>query len=182
MKIVALGDSFTSGYGVAGGQAWPEVLAGLTGCDVVNKGIHGDTTTGMLARFQTDAAGERPRFLLMEGGFNDFLCGGPVGGAQANMMAMVHQAYHNQMIPVVLLQPYGNPEQFRQFWPEFIDIGRIQTQMREYQRWLETFCRGFSVFHVDVSRTAERYIDGIHLDQDGHRKVAERIQSFFNHI
>lgn len=182
MKMVALGDSFTSGYGIAKGQAWPEVLAELSGNDVINKGIHGDTTAGMLARFREDVVRERPRFLLMEGGFNDFLAGAPEGCVQANMMALVHQAYHYQMIPIMLFQPCGDAEQFRNHWPRFVQIDEIQSQMKAYQQWLEDFCRGFSVFHIDVSQAAERYIDGIHMDQESHRKVAEILQSFFNQL
>ena len=148
MKIVALGDSFTSGYGTAKGKAWPEILAELSGNDVINKGIHGDTTGGMLARLSEDAVREKPRFLLIEGGFNDFLAGAPAGCVQANMMALVHQAYHNQMVPVILFQPCGDAAQFRDHWPAGIDIEGIQNQMKEYQQWLEGFCRGFSVFHI----------------------------------
>src|ERR1041384_4048991 len=54
-QIVAIGASGTSGTGVGAGQAYPEVLTRLLAekgynVRVANAGIHGDTTSGMLAR------------------------------------------------------------------------------------------------------------------------------------
>src|SRR5213594_1861181 len=51
LKIVALGDSLTSGHGIARGQAYPALLeqslreSGLP-LAVVNHGVSGDTTAG----------------------------------------------------------------------------------------------------------------------------------------
>lgn len=56
MKIVCLGDSLTYGYGVPRKDGWVSLAAQATGHTLVNKGVSGDTTGGMLARFARDTA------------------------------------------------------------------------------------------------------------------------------
>lgn len=41
LRILAVGDSYTYGYGVEDAQAWPAVLARLTGYEVLNMGVSG---------------------------------------------------------------------------------------------------------------------------------------------
>ena len=79
LKIVALGDSLTAGYGLPGGQAFPARLQKALrskGYDVkiVNAGVSGDTTTAGLDRLAwsvpDDTAG-----VILELGANDALRG-----------------------------------------------------------------------------------------------------------
>lgn len=186
MKIVCLGDSFTRGFGVSEADCWASRLPALLDEEVVNKGINGDTTGGMLARFHQDVVLENPRYVLIDGGFNDFLAGAPVGTVQANFMALVHQAYHNNIIPILMLIPGGNSFQFRQNWPDFIDIEQVRREYMDFRMWMKHFCQGFSVFHIDCFQMAEnddfkyhRYLDGIHMDREGHKMVAELIANYF---
>jgi acyl-CoA thioesterase I len=79
LKVVALGDSLTAGYGVAPGKAFPDLLqaalrANGYDVEVVNAGVSGETAADGLARFDwsvpqgTDA-------LIVELGANDMLRG-----------------------------------------------------------------------------------------------------------
>ena len=43
--VLAFGDSVTYGTGAQAGQDWPSLLAGLSGWNVINAGIAGDTAT-----------------------------------------------------------------------------------------------------------------------------------------
>ena len=55
MKIVFIGDSFTRGFGVRRNESSvPSLLEKETKKILVNKGINGDTTSGMLARLHRD--------------------------------------------------------------------------------------------------------------------------------
>lgn len=185
MKIVCLGDSFTQGYGVDKKNCWVSILSRELPWEFVNKGVNGDTTTGLLSRFYRDVVKEKPRYVMIDGGFNDFLAGAERGGVQANMMSLVHQAYHNNIVPIVMMIPLGNPELFRQNWPAFIDIEYVQTEYRAYCRWLKEFCKGFSLFYIDCCSLTDNpefaessYIDGIHMTAEGHGYVAENIIKF----
>lgn len=52
MKLICIGDSLTFGYGVHLSQRWTRLCAQETGWELVNEGINGDTTGGMLTRMQ----------------------------------------------------------------------------------------------------------------------------------
>jgi lysophospholipase L1-like esterase len=71
MKIIAIGDSCTYGQGVRASEAWPAVLERLTGHDVRNAGVCGDTTRLGLERFPRDVQLHRPDAVIVQFGLND---------------------------------------------------------------------------------------------------------------
>ena len=101
MKLICIGDSLTFGYGVHLSQRWTRLCAQETGWELVNEGINGDTTGGMLARMQGGVLAElregglgadRPYALLM-GGSNDVFYSGSDAAARENMGAMIHSSF-----------------------------------------------------------------------------------------
>lgn len=52
MKLICIGDSLTFGYGVRPSRRWTRLCAQETGWEIVNEGISGDTTGGMLVRLR----------------------------------------------------------------------------------------------------------------------------------
>jgi acyl-CoA thioesterase I len=79
LKLVALGDSLTAGYGLPGEAAFPAVLEralranGYT-VSIANAGVSGDTTTGGLARLDWSIP-EGTDGVILELGANDMLRG-----------------------------------------------------------------------------------------------------------
>ena len=95
MKIVCLGDSLTYGYGVPRKDTWISLLNKRGTDNYINKGINGDTSGGMLARFNSDVVEEKPKMVFIMGGINDFILGSGLESVKTNIMAIVHQAYHH---------------------------------------------------------------------------------------
>ncbi|MBL8340355.1 MAG: arylesterase [Rubrivivax sp.] len=84
--VLALGDSLTYGTGAGGDQAsYPAVLARLTGWQVVNAGVPGDTTAQALARTPPLLEEHRPALVLLGIGGNDFLRRLDEGATRANV-------------------------------------------------------------------------------------------------
>ena len=86
MKLICIGDSLTFGYGVRPSQRWTRLCAQETGWEIVNEGISGDTTGGMLVRLRAllaerDICVQHPLALLM-GGANDIFFSGTDTGAR----------------------------------------------------------------------------------------------------
>jgi lysophospholipase L1-like esterase len=70
--VVCMGDSVTFGYPSGGATSYPYVLQQcLPTYTVTNKGINGDRTDQMLARFQTDVLAVNPKYVIIWGGEND---------------------------------------------------------------------------------------------------------------
>ena len=79
IRIVALGDSLTAGYGLPADQAFPQKLARALAAkgiaaDITNAGVSGDTASGGLARLDWSVA-EGTDAVIVELGANDALRG-----------------------------------------------------------------------------------------------------------
>jgi len=72
-RVLALGDSLTAGNGASREQAWPAQLAQLTGWQVHNAGVSGDTSAGALQRLPALLAQHRYDAILVGIGGNDML-------------------------------------------------------------------------------------------------------------
>jgi acyl-CoA thioesterase-1 len=92
--IVVVGDSLSSGYGIAAGQSWVAMLedrlqAEGYGYQVVNASIAGDTSAGGLARLPRLLAQHDPKLVVIELGGNDGLRGAPVVTLRDNLTKMI---------------------------------------------------------------------------------------------
>ena len=85
--VLALGDSLTFGTGASAETSYPTVLAGLTGWNVVNAGVPGDTSAQALARLPALLAEHRPKLVIVSIGGNDFLRKLPESDTRANVHA-----------------------------------------------------------------------------------------------
>ena len=78
-KIVAIGASNTAGFGTGFGQSYPAQLEAMLKAhgykvQVINAGIPGDTTRGMLARLDAAVPADA-RIVILQPGGNDFRFG-----------------------------------------------------------------------------------------------------------
>lgn len=90
--VLALGDSITFGTGAPPQASYPAVLAGVSGWEVVNAGVPGDTSAGALARLPALLQEHAPQLVLVSIGGNDFLRRMPVDQTRANVRAICEQA------------------------------------------------------------------------------------------
>jgi acyl-CoA thioesterase-1 len=92
--IVVVGDSLSSGYGIAAEQSWVAMLedrlqAEGYGYKIVNASIAGDTSAGGLARLPRLLDSHDPQLVVIELGGNDGLRGQPVATLRANLSKMI---------------------------------------------------------------------------------------------
>jgi acyl-CoA thioesterase-1 len=105
VKIVALGDSLTAGYGLSAANAFPAKLEkalrakGLA-VEVVNAGVSGDTAAGGLERLDWSVP-EGTDAVIVELGANDMLRGGDPERTRQALDAIVGRLTERQ-IPVLL--------------------------------------------------------------------------------
>ena len=90
--LYCLGDSLTFGYGVQPRERWLTLASGQSGWRLMNRGVCGDTTGGMLVRLRELIGGDRKaQAVMLMGGANDIFYSGSELGARANMGAMIQQ-------------------------------------------------------------------------------------------
>jgi len=110
-KVLAIGDSITRGYG-ADGHGYPEQLqdllrasAGRAGVQVVNMGVDGERSDGLLARIDAAIAANAPAVVLITTGGNDLLRRVDEASVRSNLGAIVQQVRMAGAWPVVFAVP-----------------------------------------------------------------------------
>ena len=99
--VVALGDSLTYGYGATPQTSYPAILAELTGWQIINAGVNGDTSADVLARSAAIIA-QNPDLVLLGVGGNDVLRRTESMTTKANITATI-KTIKAANIPVVLI-------------------------------------------------------------------------------
>lgn len=104
-KVVALGDSLTFGYGAKKGEDYPSVLGGLTGWNIDNMGVNGDTSEDVLARLEAVIA-KKPKLVLLGIGGNDVLRKVSPTHTQSNIDSIIKNLQENAIAVVLIAQPH----------------------------------------------------------------------------
>ena len=155
IRIVALGDSNTAGFGVARQEAFPaqlEPLLRASGYDVqvFNAGVSGDTTYGMLSRLDS-AAPPGTQIVIVQGGYNDLQRGSSPAAIMANVEAILSRLRARRIRAVVC---------------GFCD-----------QPW-DVVARQYGAVFVPWNACYDpnyRSLDGLHMNAAGHQVVATRL-------
>jgi len=174
LKIVAFGDSLTSGHRLARKDAYPSILqtklksAGLP-VTVVNEGVSGDTTARALRRLDS-ALEQQPQILILELGVNDGLRGVPVPQVKANLAKIIETAQARD-IQVLLCAMEALP---LQGWQYTVDFHRMYDELAaKYNVPLVPFVMNGVLGNRDLISD-----DGVHPNAAGARVIAETIWEY----
>jgi acyl-CoA thioesterase-1 len=117
-SLLIVGDSLSSGYGLANGSGWVDLLdARLKKSSpdwrVINASVSGDTTQNGLQRLKPALDRHHPQGVLIELGGNDALRGIPPAVIRQNLVAMIRQAKAAgawvALLDAPVLPNYGKP-------------------------------------------------------------------------
>ncbi len=176
-KIVCMGDSLTEGYQIQPRTCWPYLLNKEENLEVINSGICGDTTAGMLARFLPEVIDHQPDFVIIMGGANDLWFNTPNSQIIANIMAMTRHARHHQIQSIIgIPTPYYLPENVdsERF---FTDLKSMHNRLLSYDQDLRNFIREDDQPFIDFRQNMSPGLfleDGIHPNEKGHKLMAEQ--------
>lgn len=194
MKLICIGDSLTFGFGISHSIRWTTLVAQQTGCQIINRGINGDTTGGMLARLQHDvldcAGPDRSQWLncrvLVMGGSNDIFYSGTDSYARANLGTICQQLLGRGLLPLVGIPLPIDWEHAPVQWAQAVNFPLAARCMADYQLWLRSFCSAFGLTYIDFAQDfllpnlqprSELFWDGLHPNAEGHRLMARRLLS-----
>ncbi len=107
--VLILGDSLSYGTGAKPGQEYPALLAQTTHWQIINAGIHGDTTATGLARLPTLLDAHQPRLLMIELGGNDLLRHIPAAQVEQNLNNILALAKAHNVEAVLVAIPAISP-------------------------------------------------------------------------
>ncbi len=171
VRIVALGDSLTAGFGVAVGDAFPQQLEAALrkrgqAVRVINAGVSGDTTAGGRARLDW-ALAEKPDAVIVELGANDALRGLPPAMTRANLDAIVTRL-KAQGIRVLLAGMRAPPNMGRDYADAFDAVYPALAKRHRIHLY---------PFFLDgvAARPGLNQPDGIHPNAKGVAAIVDRI-------
>ncbi|HKK99260.1 MAG TPA: GDSL-type esterase/lipase family protein [Desulfotignum sp.] len=185
MKIICHGDSLTQGSDMAKPDTWTSLLGNHLRVPVVNTGISGDTTAGMLARFSVDVVPQKPDIAILMGGTNDLWYDLDVNLILANLSAMVNQAVFYDIAPVIGLPlPICVEQVNRMDWaPPAKGYAYLSGRIRELVNRLAVEARAWEApvldfYHLFLDDQAMEKIpwflaDGVHPAKSGHQAMAD---------
>lgn len=184
-KLVCHGDSLTEASDLEDPAIWPTLVEGRLKIKLLNSGIGGDTTAGLLSRFYHDVIRHRPDHVLIMGGTNDLWWDLEIKMILANIFSMTCQAEHHDIVPLVGLplpivvekaceQEFAAPEGGYDHFTE--KLAFLAKTLARAAKQNDIVCLDFYHPFCDKSGNAiGRYFmdDGLHPNKEGHRRMAE---------
>ncbi len=190
LKLVCLGDSLTFGFKMTRNNTWPQILEENLKIKVINKGICGDTTGGMVSRFGRDVLDEKPTHLLLMGGANDLIFNVPMPIIYSNLATMIYQAYHHKIQPIVGIHTPMVPSMAREIFEFTDDFERVNRELILLREWIFNFSNlmkfetvdFFNKFYDPVKKIGKEnlYIDGVHPTIEGNKIMAQLVIEALN--
>lgn len=166
--ILALGDSLTAGYAADAEAAYPAVLAGLTGWQIINGGVSGNTSAQALARLPA-LMRRQPQLVLVSIGGNDFLRKVPEADTRSNIRQIVQQIKAAGVPAVLVAVPYFTTGAL---------FGRLSEHPMYEELAAELNVPLLKGAWAEVLGDKKLKSDQIHANAQGYRVFAEKMWAF----
>jgi len=184
-RIICHGDSLTEGADIETSKRWPSLLQSALHIEVINSGIGGDSTAGMLSRFPSEVLKPKPDAVILMGGTNDFWWDLPINIPIANLYTMAYQAQYYGILPLFGLPipflPSKAAEQADS--PPETGFNKLFAQLKLFVTRLKTSAEQSDIpvldfYHLFVNKDAsirsDSFLeDGVHPNHQGHQRMAE---------
>jgi len=176
-KLVCMGDSLTEGYGVSVESRWTDLLSLKLDIPIINSGISGDTTNGMLSRFREMVIDLNPSHVFILGGTNDVYLRVPDEVILSNLLAMMRYARYKGLevimgIPTPIYE--GDLDE------SIIYLNPIPAALaiEQFNKKLIQFCIEEEIAYVNFYQGFNKDMmltDGLHPNETGHSWMVKRI-------
>ncbi len=178
LRIAALGDSLTQGYGLMEQDGFVPQLQGWLNengveATVVNAGVSGDTTQGGLSRIEWTLTPDIGALIVALGG-NDVLRGLDPAVSRANLRGILEVAQARE-VPVLLIGMEA-PGNYGPEYKQAFDAMYPELAQEFGAQHLESFFAGLMRDSDDPADLVQ-YMqpDGIHPNADGVSKIVEAV-------
>ena len=180
LKILALGDSLTAGYGLGPGDGFTDQLQdrfdktyGVGEIVIINAGVSGDTTRGGLARLDW-ALADAPDMVMVALGGNDMLRGLEPAETLSNL-SQILETLQQQNKPVLLAGMLAAANLGQDYASEFDSI--YPQLAREYDVVFYPFFLDGVALNPDLNQP-----DGLHPNQKGVAIMVEKLWPYMEQL
>ncbi|MEZ4104478.1 MAG: arylesterase [Candidatus Paceibacterota bacterium] len=171
IKIIALGDSLTAGYGLSKEDSYPSILeTKLKGLGlnvlVVNEGVNGDVAGEVLARVD-DIKAQEPNIVLLGIGGNDALRSIDLDQTYNNLDQTILSLKAGENAPVVILLQMKAPITSGLGYVE-----KFNSMYEELSKKHKILLLPFMTSEVFLDKN-NKISDGIHFNREGYEKIVD---------
>ncbi len=210
-SILCFGDSNTYGYNPENGgrydedTRWPKVLGKLLGegYEIFEEGQNGRTIANddpwewgtkcgmdyVLPMLET----KRPDILIIMLGSNDLklkfnLSAPDIAGSLQNMLMKIKGYCEFQLgcpdMKILVISPPALSEPFEEsVFAEFFDVKNVVSRSRELAKWYKLAADQFGCFFLNATEeVCGGSADHLHLDPEGHKKLAQLVKEKIEEI
>lgn len=172
-KVIALGDSLTFGYGATPETAYPTILASKTGWNVINEGVSGDTSEGVLKRLDS-VLDQSPSLILLGIGGNDVLQRVAPATTKSNINQIIDKIKAKNIPLVLIAEPYFSTSALLGVASD----NPIYAEIAE-EKDIPLFGKGDGGWS-DILSDKSLKSDQIHANSAGYAKFADNLYQFLN--
>lgn len=175
MNMICIGDSLTFGYGVRKDKCWVNLLDSNTSFKILNKGVNGDTSIGILSRFFKDVVNYSPSICTIMCGSNDLLMGKSVDDIVDNMSLMINDCKLNGIVPIIISPPKTLSNLASLLWSNDINYDIVNSKLEYLDSTLLEYCNKNNLNFISLYKLLpydkSYYTDGLHLNELGNSYI-----------
>lgn len=191
-KIVCLGDSITYGYPYGPEVSWVRIVTKQLNMHMINKGINGDTTVQMQARFHTDVVPWEPSFVIILGGTNDAFLGTDLVRVQEAFSTMVQNSFDEGICPILGLPTAVSTGGILSDFPAE-ELWEVADKLDAIRDWIKGYAANLQLPTIDLySPLLEQlgggqgnpgyFVDGYHPSRLGYQVLAGAAEKLLSRL
>lgn len=174
--VVCLGDSITYGFPHGPRYSWVHIAGESLGLTMINRGQNGDTTAGMLGRFNSQVIPHNPSHVVIMGGINDVLMEVDTQSIKDNITKIMFKALSNGICPIIGITTPIIGEIMGWYGSQAVSA------LEDLQQWLRTFTREKDIPVIDFCSSLsgdegraieDLFVDGGHPSREGYIRMAD---------
>jgi len=183
--VACLGDSITYGFPYGQKDSWVYLAGEKLGLAMINLGINGDTTGGMLWRFDRQVVPKGPSHLVIMGGINDVLMGIEAGEVLNNIREITARSLANGICPVIgITTPLVGEAMDYHDRQALSVLEELRRGIRSYASEREIPSIDFHSALLDPNGLADSrlFVDGGHPGREGYRRMARAAEAALSRV
>lgn len=198
MKFVFIGNSIVAGFPWKRTESFPGIIrqtmespefknsvpgGNNTRFQVINKGLNGDTTIGILDRFADNVIAHHPDYAFILTGTNDFIYRiGDPETCLSNLLIMEKMCLEDHITPVLCTPIPISPKQAAVQWQvEDADYISVSENLARFSELIRSYGRNGPCHTIDLYTPYSGYCkfyDGLHPDREGQELIASAIMEW----
>ncbi|NFJ70483.1 lipase [Clostridium botulinum] len=188
-KIIGIRDRLTFGYGIKRSYRWVTLVKNILEYEVINKGINGDTTTGILTRSHEDIIKNKSTHTIILIGTNDFLLGRSLENVEQNLNLIIKECVENNITPIIGIPMEIEIAMAQKIWTSDLDYLSVNNKLTEYRKYILNISKENNFKYIDFfsaikehkskCKASELFVDGIHPTPLGHKIMFNKTYEVF---